>query len=86
MLFRLGIISSILTFLTFLLLPLALYKLLYEVNKTHASLMVIFALISVPIFFVNILEKLSVLTLISKSEYLQHMRTNKLKIRKIGKF
>ena len=78
MLFRLGIVSGILTFLTFLLLPLALYKLLHEVNKGFASLMVIFALVSVPISFVNILEKFSILNLISKPEYLQHLGKTEL--------
>jgi hypothetical protein len=72
-LFRLGIVSGIITFLAFLLLPLALYKLLHEVNKVQAQLMVIFALVSIPISFVNILNKFSVLTLINKSEYLQKM-------------
>jgi hypothetical protein len=78
MLFRLGIVSGILTFLTFMLLPLALYKLLHEVNKGYASLMVIFALVSVPISFMNILEKFSVLNLISNPEYLQHLGKTEL--------
>ena len=43
LLFRLGIVSGIITFLTFLLLPLVLYKLLNKVSKVHAKLMVIFA-------------------------------------------
>lgn len=71
--FRLGIIAEIITFLIYILLPLALYKLLHEVNKVYASLMVIFTLVSVPIFFVNILNKFSVLTLINKANYLQQM-------------
>lgn len=50
-LFRLGIVSGIITFLIYILLPLVLYKLLHEINKVYANLMVIFALISVPIFF-----------------------------------
>jgi len=71
LLFRLGIVSGIITFLTFLILPLVLYKLLSGVNKTYAALMVIFAVISVPISFVNILNKFSILTLISKANYLK---------------
>ncbi|MEO9872181.1 DUF4386 domain-containing protein [Maribacter dokdonensis] len=73
LLFRLGIVSGIITFLIYILLPLVLYKLLNQVNKAYASLMVIFALISVPIFFVNILNKFSVLTLINKKSFLQKM-------------
>ena len=73
LLFRYGIVSGIISFLTLLILPLVLYKLLYKINKNYAILMVIFALISVAISFVNILNKFSVLTLISKAEYLQGM-------------
>ena len=69
-LFRLGIVSGIITFLIYMLLPLALYKLLHEVNKVYANLMVIFVLVSIPVFFVNILNKFSVLTLINKAEYI----------------
>jgi len=72
-LFRLGIVSGIITFLIYILLPLALYKLLHKVNKAYANLMVIFVLVSVPIFFVNILNKFSVLTLINKPEYLEKL-------------
>lgn len=73
MLFRLGIVSGILTFLTFILLPLALYKLLNKVNQTQAKLMVIFALLSIPISFVNILNKFSVLSLIDNTQYLHEL-------------
>lgn len=72
-LFRLGIASGVITFLIYILLPLALYKLLHEVNKGYANLMVIFVLVSVPIFFVNILNKFSILTLINKEFYLEQM-------------
>ncbi len=77
-LFRLGIVSGIITFLTFLLLPLVLYKLLSKVNKVYASLMVLFALVSIPISFINILNKFSTLTLISKAEYLQELEITEL--------
>ena len=72
-LFRLGIVSAIITFLIYMLLPLVLYKLLHEVNKVYAILMVIFVLVSVPISFTNILNKFSVLTLINKPEYLEKL-------------
>jgi len=77
-LFRIGIVSGIITFLIHILLPLVLYKLLYRVNKFHANLMVIFSLISVTIFFVNILNKFSVLTLINKAEYLEKLGETEL--------
>ena len=72
-LFRLGIVSGIITFLIHILLPLVLYKLLQDVNKFHANFMVIFSLISATIYFVIILNKFSVLTLINKTEYLEKL-------------
>jgi len=70
-LFRIGMVIGMITFLVHILLPLVLYKLLHSVNKFHANLMVIFSLISVTIFFVNILNKFSVLTLINNTEYIE---------------
>lgn len=73
LLFKCGIVSGIITFITFTFLPLVLYKLLYKVDKNYAALMVILALVSVPISFVNMLNKFSVLTLISERSYLQYL-------------
>ncbi|MBC7000716.1 DUF4386 domain-containing protein [Cytophaga sp. FL35] len=67
-LFRSGIIVAIVSFIIFTLLPLVLYKLLNETNKKAAFLMVLFAIISVPISFVNILSEFTVLELIQKSD------------------
>lgn len=78
LLFRSGILVGIISSLIFILLPLALYKLLSEVNKVHAKLMVLFALVSIPISFVNILNKFSVLTLINKTLYLEKMGETEL--------
>ena len=77
-LFRLGIAFGIITFLIHIFLPLVLYKLLHNVNKFQAKLMVIFSLISVAIFFVIILNKFSVLTLINKTEYLENLSKTEL--------
>lgn len=70
-LFRLGIVSAIICYIAFLLLPLVLYQLLKSVNKTHAQLMVAFAVVSVPISLVNLFNKFSILTLISDASYLK---------------
>ncbi len=78
LLFRLGVVSGIIAFTAFLVLPLVLYKLLHQISKSHAILMVVFALISVPISFINILNKFSVLTLIGKAEYLKVMPIEQL--------
>jgi hypothetical protein len=78
MLFKLGILSGIIAFMAFLFLSLVLYKLFREVNKTQASLMVILVLVSIPISFTNMLHNFSVLTLISKPDYLHGWDTAQL--------
>ena len=72
-LFRWGVVSGIITFLAFLVLPLLLYQLLSRVSKVHAQLMVILVLVSIPLSFANILSKLHVLSLIRQPELVQGM-------------
>jgi hypothetical protein len=78
LLFRLGIATAICSSLIFMLLPLALYSLLKSVNSVSAKFMVLFVLISIPISFINILNKFSVLTLINKSEYAEKLGQTEL--------
>ncbi|MBB6502424.1 DUF4386 domain-containing protein [Pedobacter cryoconitis] len=78
MLFRLGILSGLICYLAFLLLPFVLYQLLKQVNKTSAILMVILSAVSVPISLVNTLNKFAVLNLLSKSDYLKVFEIEKL--------
>src|SRR5258706_630113 len=77
-LFRFGIFVGIIGYIFFFLLPLALYKLLSPVNKTHAVLMVAFAVVSVPVSLANMLHKFDVLTLLSKAKYLSDVDTAQL--------
>ncbi len=70
-LFRAGIYSSVICYTAFLFLPIILYKLFKPVNEFYAKLMVILAFVSVPISFVNLQNKFSILSLISKDEYLK---------------
>ena len=63
-LFRFGILADLLGPVLFILLGLALYRLLAGVNKTQASLMVAFVLISAAIAFMNTLNDIAALTLI----------------------
>lgn len=65
LLFRLGIVSGLICYTFFLFLPLVLYKLLKPVHKTYALYMVILAIVSVPISFVNMQNKFAVLSIIS---------------------
>lgn len=68
-LFRLSILSGIICYLAFLILPLVLYKLLSHIGTTYAKLMVVLAVISVPISLVNLQNKLAVLSLIDNSNF-----------------
>lgn len=77
-LFRLGIAASVICYTAFLLLPFILYRLLSPVGKSVAVLMVAFAVVSVPISFVNLLNKFDVLSLLSGAGYLQALTTEQL--------
>ena len=69
-LFRSGIVSWLISQTVFVFLVLVLYKLLKPVNKNHALLMVIFALVSVPIAFINELNQFAAVLLLSGADYL----------------
>ncbi|PWN68932.1 DUF4386 domain-containing protein [Chryseobacterium phosphatilyticum] len=77
-LFRLSIACSMLCYIAFTLLPLTLYHLLKNVHENYARLMVILALLSVPISFINLQNKFSVLTIIKAADYLKIYSTEEL--------
>ena len=77
-LFRLGIVAGIICYTAFLILPIVLYQLLNQVNKTYAVGMVALAVISVPLSLVNLLNKVNVLTLIDKAQYPQVIEADEL--------
>lgn len=70
-LFRLGIVAGFVCYIAFLLLPLALHRLLGAVSTRAAALMVAFATASVPISLFNLTHKLDVLTLLGDAAYLR---------------
>lgn len=70
-LFRAGIAASLLCYLAFLLLPLALYKLLSPYGRGTATVMVALAVASVPLSFANVGHRLEVLNLVSGADYLR---------------
>ncbi len=70
MLFRLGIVGELSGAVFFVLLAMALYRLLSGVNQNHARLMVGLVLVSVAITFVNVLNNLAALTLFRGADYL----------------
>ena len=77
-LFRLSIISALLTQLDFILLVIVLYKLLKPVNKNRALLMVILVLVSVPIAMLNELNQFAALQILSGADYLTVFTTDQL--------
>lgn len=69
-LFRWGIISGLLCYTFFLFLPLVLYTLLKQVNENYAKIMVLPAVISVPVFFINVQNYFTVLSLVNDTNHL----------------
>jgi len=70
-LFRLSILAELIGGLFFLFLPLVLYRLFRGLNKTVATLMVIFASLSIVISYANLSNRFAVLTFISNADYLK---------------
>jgi uncharacterized membrane protein len=65
LLFRMGIVSELLSATVSIFVVIALYRLLSAVNKTHASLMVILGgLVSVPLSFLNVVNEIAALMLL----------------------
>ena len=78
LLFRLGIVSGVICYSFFLFLPIALYRLLKQVNEDVAKVMVVLALVSVPITFINMQNKFAVLSLIADQDYLKVFSNDQL--------
>lgn len=69
-LFRLGIAVGLMCTVIFILLVMALYRLLRGVNQTQASLMVALVLVSSAVGFMNTLNNLAALILFRGADYL----------------
>ena len=78
MLFRLSILSALITPIVTVLVALFLYKLFKSVNKDQAALMVIFALAALPIAMLNELNHFAVLLLLNGTDYLKVFSVNQL--------
>ena len=68
--YRIGILSGLVSQIVWVFLVVALYDLLKGVNKRHATLMLASALIIVPIGFVDMLVQVAPLILLSGSDFL----------------
>ncbi len=75
-LFRLGILSELVGFTGFIFVVRALYRLLVGVNKSHASLMAILMLVSIPISLMNVLNEFAALALVRGSNFLSVVDQN----------
>ena len=69
-LYRISFASDILMITAFTLLPLAFYRIFGKQNKSMATLVVVFVLISVPVMLVNMLLHLAPLVLLNGGDYL----------------
>ena len=69
-LFRVGIVGALIGWILFIFVALALYDLFKGVNKKHALLMLTLVLVSVPISFLNELNRIAALVLLSGADFL----------------
>lgn len=70
-LFRITIVSDLVAATVWLFVPLALYRLLSDVDRTQAVLMVILgSLLQVPLFFVNVLNYVAAFLLVTGTSFL----------------
>lgn len=77
-LFRSATVSHLLSQVIFVFLALALYRLLEPVNRGHAVSMVVLALLSVPIAFIDEINRFAVLRLLGPASYLAPFTTAQL--------
>jgi hypothetical protein len=78
LLFRMGIVGSLTVQVIQIFVVLLLYKLFKSVNRSHASLMVVFALVGIPIAMLNTLNRLATLLLLNGADYLKVFEAGQL--------
>lgn len=78
MLLRFEIIGGLLCYFFFLFLSLVLYKLLKPVNNNYAKLMAILAILSVPIFFLNVQNLFTILSLTKDGTVQSGLKTEQI--------
>ncbi|MDC8004145.1 DUF4386 domain-containing protein [Aureisphaera galaxeae] len=71
-LFRIGIVGRLIVQLLFIVIPLLLYKLFDKTDKGLATLMVVFALVSVPISMYNEVNQIGILSLSGQEHLIKH--------------
>ena len=69
-LFRSGIVAELIGVVIFILVVMALYRLLKDVNTTHATHMVALVLVSAAVEFINVLNNIAALMLFRGTDFL----------------
>jgi hypothetical protein len=77
-LFRIGFISGLLHHTSFFLLVLVFYKLLRDIHREYATLMLFFGLGSVPIMMLNMVNQFGALLLLKGDNYLTVFTSDQL--------
>lgn len=77
-LFRLAILSNLIATIAFAFLARALYRLLSDVHKTQASLMVTLVMLSIPLSFVTVLNQIFALTVFHAGAALSGFQTGQV--------
>jgi hypothetical protein len=70
LLYRVGVTADLAGNILFIFVVLALYQLLKEVNRRHATLMMVLALVSVPLALVNTVLMAAPLVMLSGADFL----------------
>lgn len=78
LLFRVGIASELFHQVVYLYLALALYRLFESVNRSLAVQMVMLVAVSVPIVFLNTMNELATLLLVTRPSFLSTFSTSQL--------
>jgi hypothetical protein len=77
-LFRLAVVSGLVSQVVFVFLVLALHRLFKGVNDTYAAVMVALVLAAVPVGFLNMLNQLAALHVLSGADYLKVFGANQV--------
>jgi len=77
-LLRFGIASELTSFIIFIFVVLALYRLFKAVSEKHAVAMAILLLVSIPISLLNVLNEIAALILVSGADFLSAFEKGQL--------
>lgn len=73
LLYRFGMLGSLMTQLLYIIIPLLLFELFSSVDKFQATLLVVFSLVSVPMTMYNELKKMEILNLLDQPDAVLQM-------------